>query len=131
MFEDLKKFVMENNLSTRVILHGHINDKKILLQKMREADLFFFPSLSEGSPRVVIEAMSQGIPVLTTPVGSLPTTFEDRIDIRFFDDYNGAYSIIEEYKKDRLSFVVMRNNAYFKVKENFTIEAFLGRVFSV
>ena len=133
MFEDLKKFVCENNLSNRVILYGYIDDKKALLQKIRESDLFFFPSLSEGSPRVVIEAMSQGIPVLTTPVGALPTTFEDCIDIRFFDfdDYNGAFSIIKEYENNRSSFVMLRDKAYIKVKENYTIEAFLGKVFSV
>ena len=71
--------------------------------------------------------------MLTTPVGALPTTFEDCIDIRFFDfdDYNGAFSIIKEYENNRSSFVMLRDKAYIKVKENYTIEAFLGKVFSV
>ena len=133
MFDDLKRFVIENELVGNVILHGHIDDKVELLQKIREADLFFFPSLSEGSPRVVIEAMSQGIPVVSTPVGSLPTTFEDKKEIRFFDfnDYKTACKIVEEFQANRKLFVTMRDNAYKKVKANYTIEAFLGKVFGL
>lgn len=131
MFDDLKKFVTENDLTGKVILHGHVDNKVELFQKMRNADLFFFPSLSEGSPRVVIEAMSQGIPVISTPVGSLPTTFEDKKEIRFFDfnDYVTACEIVKEYQTNREPFVLMRDKAYGKVKANYTIEAFLGKIF--
>lgn len=131
MFGDLKKFVEENGLEKKVILHGHVSDKKELLRKVRRSDLFFFPSLSEGSPRAVIEAMSQGIPVISTPVGALPTTFEDGKDIRFFDfnDFKKACEIVKEYQANKEPFVLMRDEAYKKVKANYTIEAFLGKIF--
>lgn len=131
MFDELKNFVENNELENKVILHGHVDDKTKLLQMIRSSQLFFFPSLSEGSPRVVIEAMSQGIPVVSTPVGSLPTTFEDKKEIRFFDfnDYEMAYDIIKSFLSDRSSFEKMRDEAYKKVKNNYTIEAFLGKIF--
>lgn len=131
MFEELKNFVKNNKLENKVILHGHVDDKTKLLQMIRSSQLFFFPSLSEGSPRVVIEAMSQGIPVVSTPVGSLPTTFEDKKEIRFFDfnDYEMAYDIIKSFLSERSSFEKMRDEAYKKVKNNYTIEAFLGKIF--
>lgn len=131
MFDELKRFVEDNKLENKVILHGHVDDKTKLLQMIRSSQLFFFPSLSEGSPRVVIEAMSQGIPVVSTPVGSLPTTFEDKTDIRFFDfnDYDTAYDIIKSFLSERNPFVKMRDEAYKKVKNNYTIEAFLGKIF--
>jgi len=34
------------------------------------ADVFVFPTLEEGSPLVVMEAMAQGLPVLTSPMGA-------------------------------------------------------------
>ncbi|MDP4020435.1 MAG: glycosyltransferase family 4 protein [Candidatus Adlerbacteria bacterium] len=33
----------------------------------KEASIFVLPSLSEGNPRVVMEAMAHGLPVITTP----------------------------------------------------------------
>jgi len=41
-----------------------------------ELDIFVLPSLFEVSPRAVIEAMSRGVPVVTTPVGELPQIFQ-------------------------------------------------------
>lgn len=37
---------------------------------LASADLFAFPTLEEGSPLVVYEAMAAGLPILTSPMGS-------------------------------------------------------------
>ncbi|MDT5062882.1 MAG: hypothetical protein QOH63_3341 [Acidobacteriota bacterium] len=54
-------------------LNGHHNFRYLgalprvrLLEVMREADLFVFPSLAEGFGLVIGEAMAVGVPVLTT-----------------------------------------------------------------
>jgi glycosyltransferase involved in cell wall biosynthesis len=36
----------------------------------RQADIFAFPSLEEGSPLVTYEAMAHGLPILTSPMGA-------------------------------------------------------------
>ncbi|MDR0995662.1 MAG: glycosyltransferase family 4 protein, partial [Tannerella sp.] len=42
-----------------------------------EARVFCLPSYAEGFPVAVLDAWSQGLPVLTTPVGGIPDWLED------------------------------------------------------
>lgn len=51
---------------------GHIPDHERLINIYRESDIFILPSIEEGFPRVVVEAMSQSLPVITTEVGEIP-----------------------------------------------------------
>lgn len=50
---------------------------------LEDIDIFVLPSKFEVSPRAVIEAMSRGNPVVTTPVGELPQIFQHGKDCLF------------------------------------------------
>ena len=132
MMPELKEFVHNNDPNQRIDIKGHINSRYAINEIMHRCDLFFFSSLSEGSPRVIIEAASQGLPILSTPVGSLPYTFTDRVSIRFFpfNDANAAAQIIQEFLDNSSVFDHQRNNAHALVKERYTIESFLSQVFN-
>jgi len=51
-----------------------------VLSCMREHDVFVFPSLFEGFGLVITEAMSQGVPVITTDRTAGPDIIEDGVD---------------------------------------------------
>ena len=130
MYDALNKLICELNAEDHIHLYGHIDDRKKLFSHLRNSDLFFFPSLSEGSPRVVIEAMSQGCPVLSTPVGSLPTCFKENEEILFFpfNDAEKATSLIVEKSQDLDNLTAIRNKAYKRVAKEFTMEQFIRTI---
>lgn len=63
--EELEHLVAEHGLAGSVHLPGHRPDARRLLDA---ADVFALPSLSEGMPLVLIEAMEAGLPVVATRV---------------------------------------------------------------
>lgn len=56
-------------IADRVDFIGH-HDKP--LELMKQADILVLASTREGMPNVVLEAMSVGLPVVSTPVGAVP-----------------------------------------------------------
>jgi glycosyltransferase involved in cell wall biosynthesis len=67
---------LSNKLGPRdsIIFHGTVNGVAPYLQ---QASLFVLPSLSEGMPNVVLEAMACGLPVVATRVGGIVDIIEN------------------------------------------------------
>ncbi|MDD5277473.1 MAG: glycosyltransferase family 4 protein [Methylovulum sp.] len=47
---------------------------------LRDADIFVLPSYNEGLPVSILEAMSWGLPVITTAVGGIPELIKDQVN---------------------------------------------------
>ena len=76
----------------RINFIGNVSNMDRLISIYDDHDLLCLPSKTEGVPRVVIEAFSRGMPVLSTPVGSLPALFPK--EIIFLKGY-GTSEILE------------------------------------
>jgi glycosyltransferase involved in cell wall biosynthesis len=55
-----------------VYFEGTLNAGEPILSWLDSIDIYLQPSLTEGLPRAVIEAMSRGCPVLATTAGGIP-----------------------------------------------------------
>lgn len=59
-------------LQDHICFHGKVNHQQVL-HLLNQADLFCYPTTaSEGFPKVVLEALACGLPVITTQVSVLP-----------------------------------------------------------
>ena len=65
---NLEHLVKILNLEPYVLFLGNIHPEKLALC-YNAADVFVLPSLSEGHPVVLLEAMASGLPVVATDVG--------------------------------------------------------------
>jgi glycosyltransferase involved in cell wall biosynthesis len=74
----LKELVTQYGLEQNVEFCGFTDDLETLLSLYRRADIFVLPTLGEGFPRVIYEAMSQGLPVVASKIGTLEAELIDR-----------------------------------------------------
>ena len=61
-----------NNLPNVTVRHDVQPNSEALLQLYADADLFVFPTRGDCLPLAVMEALTSGLPVITTTVGALP-----------------------------------------------------------
>jgi glycosyltransferase involved in cell wall biosynthesis len=77
----LRAQVEAEGLSDRVRLSGYLTQKE-LIPLYQQADVFVLPAVLEqhwGIPNVLVEALACKVPVVTTPLPSLPELVEDGV----------------------------------------------------
>ena len=71
MESELRKAISDSKLGDIVRFEGWVaGEKKIEL--LNWADIYILPSFNEGLPISILEAMSYGMPIISTPVGGIP-----------------------------------------------------------
>lgn len=74
MRRELETRIREAGLQAKVRFLGERDDVPDLL---RQCDIFVRPSLTEGLPLAVLEAMASGLPVVVSPAGGTPELVEE------------------------------------------------------
>ncbi|WP_432798743.1 glycosyltransferase [Poriferisphaera sp. WC338] len=75
----LDQLIEKHNLQDNVEWRGHIRHDQIP-SLLRECDVFVLPTLSEGTPRVLVEARANSLPIISTNVGGIPSSVTDEVD---------------------------------------------------
>jgi glycosyltransferase involved in cell wall biosynthesis/protein-tyrosine-phosphatase len=75
--DELRRQAARLGIAGACVFPGAREDVHDLIAAM---DLFVLPSLSEGIPMAVLEAMALGIPVVASAVGGVPEVIQDRVN---------------------------------------------------
>lgn len=71
------KKLKQKYVSESIIFHGPVTERQSLVNLLCSADLFVLPSLTEGMPRALLEAMACGLPCIGSEVGGVPEVLEN------------------------------------------------------
>lgn len=72
--ESIKELVKNLNMDQNIFFCGLTDD---VYSVMESSDIFVLPSLFEGMPMTLIEAMGTGMPILASNVGGIPDMIEN------------------------------------------------------
>jgi glycosyltransferase involved in cell wall biosynthesis len=67
-------------LDGHAIFVGAYTERDELSRIMAQTDIFVLPSILEGQPQGIVEAMAYGCPIVTTSVGGIPEVIQDGIN---------------------------------------------------
>jgi glycosyltransferase involved in cell wall biosynthesis len=70
--QSLEQRILQYGLTNHFRLAGWV-DSLTLKEILRGSDIFVLPSHTEGLPNAILEAMATGLPVISTPVGGIPS----------------------------------------------------------
>jgi glycosyltransferase involved in cell wall biosynthesis len=73
-FESVRARVARRGLADRVVMPSFVDDIRPYL---RATDVLVIPSLIEGVPIILLEAMAMGVPVVASRVGGIPDVVRD------------------------------------------------------
>jgi glycosyltransferase involved in cell wall biosynthesis len=85
--DDIQNLIQKNRQSNlKVNLLGNVVNNEIYeFYGRQELDIFLMLSASEGKPVAMMEAMSVGLPVVTTAVGGIPELIENGVNGTLLD----------------------------------------------
>ncbi len=107
------------NLADVVKLLGFRGDVSRLLNV---SDIFLLPSLEEGLPIALLEAMSARVPIIATPVGEVPKIIEDGVNglLVPVNDVRAIAGAIERCLKNMSEAERMSENAFEQCERTFS-----------
>ena len=74
----LNEVAIKNNVQNQVKFLGSLQHEKAFTWLKEDLDVYIQPSLQEGLPRSVIEAMSVGVPCIGSDVAGIPELLDSK-----------------------------------------------------
>ena len=105
----LNAYAQQLGVDKMVEFVGFLNRKE-LDSFLTDADMYVMPTMAEGLPRVIIEAMSKGLPCITTPVSGNPELVSSHFLVDYYDTQTLAGRIEELTTNSQLYEQISKEN---------------------
>jgi glycosyltransferase involved in cell wall biosynthesis len=125
-YNTLKKCIFESGLSNLISIYNNLPDKDIRIF-YQNANLFLLPTSSDGMPLVIVDAISYGIPVISTNVGCISDVIvDDKLLINEISEWEKHLIGFLTLKKDKI--VELSNKTFELYKFNYSQKVFLENI---
>lgn len=127
--EELKSLIGKNNLQEKIIINNLVSgEQKHTIFK--GADIYILPSYKEGMPMSVLDAMSYGLPIISTPVGGISEAVDDGINGCLIQpgDYRALAEKIDLLSNDKELREKMGQESLRIAKEKFDINVIIKQL---
>ncbi|MDP2945908.1 MAG: glycosyltransferase, partial [bacterium] len=117
----IENLIKKSNIENNMFLTGFISDASECLKAF---DLFVLPSVKEGQPWTILEAMAAEIPIVATNIAGIPEMIENEKSGLLVEpaDPEALFLAIEKMLVHPSSAHAMVQNALLVVKEKFRID---------
>lgn len=125
----LASLAAARGIADQIHWSGYVPNGKPLWERMRAADIFVLPTLSEGTPHVLVEARANSLPCISTNVGGVPSTVTHGYDALLVPpkDARSLARAIETIAQDgELRRAMIRNGLLAARRQ--TLDRFIGTV---
>jgi len=114
---EIEKIVNDLKLNEITKIFGWIREKDVLLEIIRNSDIFLFTSRpGEGLGLVIVEAMSQGLPVIATRCGGPEEIIENGIN-GYLIEYTNEKGIIDRFV-EKIEYLIQNPEIYEQISKN-------------
>lgn len=120
--------IREKGLSNWVKYNGWL-DKENKSKILSNASINILPSYNEGLPMTILEAMSYGIPSITTAVAAIPEAVNDKNGIVITPgDINALAMAIQNLFFDKEKRIRLSKQAYIDAINKFSVERHIAQI---
>jgi colanic acid/amylovoran biosynthesis glycosyltransferase len=130
MRASLESMVADYNLTDSVQFLGQIGHTELLgMYQAGEIDMVVLPTLHEGIPVCLMEAMAYGVPIVSTPAGGIPELLRDGAGIMVpCKDPPALADAVERVFNDSELQKRLRETGRRRVGEEFSVQAVTDRL---
>ncbi len=126
LLNEMKGLTKRIGLTESVQFMGHVSN---VVEFLHMADIFVLPSLQEGMPNALLEAMACGLPVIGTRIGGVVDIIDDRKNGILIEP--GNVKSLARALGELLENESLRNElgerAYEKIKREYSLDTVVGK----